>query len=219
LVGGSSPVRIRQTRDAACLAAIAAAAPMTPYTAVHNNLRNTTVTLPVLSGPRNLHAYLCVSMQRPRELDKTARQKLIASVIARKRIGTQYELLEALARAGCRVTQATASRDIRELGLEKTHDVLGRPRYVAPQDSRRGEPRDALTGVLAQFGRSASAAQNIVVVQSELGSAPAIARALDRLGHPRIVGTIAGDDTCLVVARDTSDAAALAEELADSIGG
>ena len=158
-------------------------------------------------------------MQRPRELDKTARQKLIASVVARKRIGTQHDLLEALARAGCLVTQATVSRDIRELGLEKTHDVLGRPRYAAAQESRRGEPRDALAGVLAQFGRSASAAQNIVVVQSELGSAPAIARALDRLDHPRIVGTIAGDDTCLVIARDAREADALAEELADTIGG
>lgn len=97
--------------------------------------------------------------------------------------------------------------------------MLGRPRYVAPQESRRPEPRDALAGVLAQFGRSVSAAQNIVVVQSELGSAPAIARALDRLGHPRIVGTIAGDDTCLVIARDSGEAAALATELGDSIGG
>jgi transcriptional regulator of arginine metabolism len=158
-------------------------------------------------------------MQHTRELDKAARQKLITSVVARKRIGTQYELIEALGRTGCRVTQATVSRDIRELGLEKTHDVLGRPRYVAPQESRRSEPRDALAGVLAQFGRNATAAQNIVVVQSELGSAPAIARALDRIGHPRIVGTIAGDDTCLVIARDADEAAALAEELGRTIGG
>ena len=157
-------------------------------------------------------------MQRPRELDKAARHKLITSVVTRKRVGTQHELLEALARAGCHVTQATISRDIRELGLDKTHDVLGRPRYVAPQEGRRAEPRDALAGVLAQFGRSATAAQNVVVVQSELGSAPAIARALDRLGHPRIVGTIAGDDTCLVVARDADEAELLAAELARTIG-
>jgi transcriptional regulator of arginine metabolism len=157
-------------------------------------------------------------MQRLRELDKAGRHKLISSVVTRRRIGTQHELLEALARAGCRVTQATISRDIRELGLEKTHDVLGRPRYVVPQDVRRADPSDALAGVLAQFGRSATAAQNIVVVQSELGSAPAIARSLDRLGHPRIVGTIAGDDTCLVIARDAAEAAVLAEELSRTIG-
>ena len=58
----------------------------------------------------------------------------------------------------------------------------------------------------------------LVVVQSELGSAPAVARAIHRLEHPRIVGTIAGDDTCIAIARNTRDAAALANELADLVG-
>ena len=145
-------------------------------------------------------------------LGKPERQRLIASVVTRKRIGTQFELLAALEDAGCRVTQATVSRDLRELGLQKVHDALGRPRYVLP-DARRSDPRDALRRVLGEFGRSVVAAQNIVVVHSELGSAPAIGRALDRLEHPRIVGTLAGDDTCLVIARDAKDAAALAREL------
>ena len=157
-------------------------------------------------------------MQAARRLDKAERQRLVASIVTRRRVGTQHELLGALARAGCRVTQATVSRDIRELALEKTHDVLGRPRYVLPQDARRGDPEDALSAVLTQFGRSAVAAQNIVVVQSELGSAPAIARALDRLGHPRILGTLAGDDTCLIVARNAGDAATLARELGMAMG-
>jgi transcriptional regulator of arginine metabolism len=153
-----------------------------------------------------------------RPLEKDERQKLITSIVTRRRVGTQHELLDALARAGCRVTQATISRDIRELGLDKTHDVLGRPRYVAPHASRSSDPRDALAGVLSQFGRSVVAAQSIVVVHSELGSAPAVARALDRLEHPRIVGTIAGDDTCLVVAGNNRDAAQLARELGDLVG-
>jgi transcriptional regulator of arginine metabolism len=157
-------------------------------------------------------------MQDARRFNKPERQRLMASIVTRRRVGTQHELLAALAGAGCRVTQATVSRDIRELGLEKTHDVLGRPRYVLPQDTRRGDPEDALSTVLTQFGRSVVAAQNIVVVQSELGSAPAIARALDRLGHPRILGTLAGDDTCLVIARNAADAGALARELATTIG-
>jgi len=72
--------------------------------------------------------------------------------------------------------------------------------------------------VLSQFGRRATVAQNIVVLHSELGSAPAIARALDQVEHPRIVGTIAGDDTCLVIARDEQDARALAAELTEAIG-
>jgi transcriptional regulator of arginine metabolism len=148
---------------------------------------------------------------------KGERQKLIASVVMRKRIGTQLELVDALGAAGCAVTQATVSRDIRELGLEKMHDPVGRPRYVAPEGRRRAAPEDALKAVLNQFGRQAAVAQNIVVLQSELGSAPAIARALDRLEHPRIVGTLAGDDTCLVIARDESDAKALAREFEQAI--
>ena len=148
---------------------------------------------------------------------KGRRQRLILSVVSRRRIGTQHELLEALAKAGCHVTQATVSRDIRELGLVKTHDVLDRPRYAAPDRGRRPDPREALAAVLSQFGYRAVAAQNIVVVQSELGSAPAVARALDRLEHPRIVGTLAGDDTCLVIARDTRDAAGLEAELSGMI--
>ncbi|HZM18485.1 MAG TPA: hypothetical protein VFB87_03635, partial [Gaiellaceae bacterium] len=68
------------------------------------------------------------------------------------------------------------------------------------------------------FGLRAMQAQNLVVVQSELGSAPAIARALDRIEHPLIVGTLAGDDTCIVIAEDRTGASALARELEDVIG-
>src|SRR5438876_10319984 len=157
-------------------------------------------------------------MRDRRPFGKDERQRLITSVVARRRVGTQHELLEALGRAGCQVTQATVSRDIRELGLEKNRDVLGRPRYVAPQAVRSTDPRDALAGVLSQFGRRAVAAQNIVVVQSELGSAPAVARAIDRLEHPRIVGTIAGDDTCVAITRTGREAAAIARELSGLIG-
>ena len=148
-----------------------------------------------------------------RRLAKEERQRLVGSLVARRRLGTQHELRQALAGAGCVVTQATVSRDIRELGLEKTEDELGRPRYVLPQTRRGRSPRESLATVLSQFGRRAVAAQNVVVVQSELGSAPAIARALDRLEHARVVGTLAGDDTCLVIAPSPADAKALAREL------
>ena len=158
-------------------------------------------------------------MQRDtRQFGKGERQRLIASLVSRRRIGTQHDLLAALSAEGCRATQATLSRDIRELGLEKTRDQLGRPRYVLPQDGRRPEPREALAAVLSTFGQRAVAAQNIVVVQSELGSAPAIARALDRIEHPLVVGTLAGDDTCLVIAADAEGAAAIARELGEIIG-
>jgi len=147
------------------------------------------------------------------QLGKAERQRLIESVVSRKRVGTQFELLDALAASGCNVTQATISRDIRELRLEKTHDPFGRPRYVLPQSVRRADPNEALASILGQFGRRISSAGNIVLVHSELGAAPAIARALDELGHERIVGTLAGDDTVLVIAPTQRDAKALAREL------
>ena len=153
----------------------------------------------------------------PRPLAKPERQRLIASVVSRRRVGSQHELAEALAKAGCLVTQATISRDIRELRLEKTSDALGRPRYVLPGRAPRRDPRETLAGVLRQFGVRATAAQNIVVVQSELGSAPAIARALDRIEHPKIVGTLAGDDTCLVITSGPREARAVARELGAAI--
>ena len=164
-----------------------------------------------------LHIYSAIVAVDAQMLSKPERQKLIASTVMRMRIGTQLELVDALASAGCQVTQATISRDIRELGLEKVHDQLGRPRYVAPEGRRRSDPDEALRAVLNQFGRQAAVAQNIVVLQSELGSAPAIARALDRLKHPQIVGTLAGDDTCLVIAKDAADAKALAREFDQAI--
>lgn len=152
-------------------------------------------------------------------LGKADRHRLLAGIVARKRVGTQLELAEALAAAGCRVTQATVSRDIRDLGLRKSHDALGRPRYVLPDAGRRRqEPYDALVAVLRQFGRRATVAQNLVVVHSELGSAPAIARAIDRTEQPRVVGTLAGDDTCLVVTRDERDAHAVAKVLTEAMG-
>ena len=157
-------------------------------------------------------------MQEELQLSKAERQRLVASLVERKRLGTQQELLDALGGAGCTVTQATVSRDIRELGLEKSRDPLGRLRYVLPNRERRIDPREILDSLLDQFGRRAVVAQNLVVVQAEIGSAPAIARALDRLEHPLVVGTLAGDDTCLVITHDPDRAAELAGELSASMG-
>ena len=148
------------------------------------------------------------------QLGKSERQRLIESIVSRKRVGTQFELLDALADAGCVVTQATVSRDIRHLGLEKTHDHFGRPRYVLPHVARRADPVEVLDSILGQFGRKVTPAGNMVVLQSELGSAPAIARALDQLEHAQIIGTLAGDDTVLIVAPSERDAKTLARELA-----
>ncbi|MGI9112054.1 MAG: arginine repressor [Gaiellaceae bacterium] len=147
-------------------------------------------------------------------LTKPERQRLIESVLTRRRVGTQLELRAALESAGCTVTQATLSRDLRELAVTKVDDELGRPRYVLSDRPRRREPGAALAEILARYGRGLTAAQNIVVIRSELGSASAIARALDRVRHPLVVGTLAGDDTCLVIAASAADAEALVRELA-----
>jgi len=142
------------------------------------------------------------------QLGKSERQRLIESLVSRKRVGTQFELLDALAAAG----------DIRQLGLEKTHDHFGRPRYELAHVARRTDPAEVLNSILGQFGRKVTPAGNVVVLQSELGSAPAIARALDQLEHERIVGTLAGDDTVLVIAPSERDAKTLARELAGVLG-
>lgn len=148
-----------------------------------------------------------------RPLTKPERQRLIESVLTRRRVGTQLELRAALAAAGCTVAQATLSRDLRELEIAKVNDELGRPVYVLSGRTSRRDPRAALADILARFGRGSTAAQNIVVIRSELGSAPAIARALDRARLPLVVGTLAGDDTCLVITASAKDAQALVRDL------
>ena len=148
-----------------------------------------------------------------RPLPKVERQRLIRSVIGRRRVGTQLELREVLGAAGCAVTQATLSRDLRELGIQKVHDEISGAWYAIPGGGR-SDPVAALASILEQFGRRVTPAQNLVVIRSEIGAAPAIARALDRIEHPLVVGTVAGDDTCLVIARTAADARTLASELA-----
>lgn len=202
--------------DAARRATMVAPAARPAYSPVHNSFRSIPGSLPDADSAKP--AGYCNWVERDTPRPKAERQRLIASVVSRRRIGSQLELAEALAKAGCPVTQATISRDIRELRLEKTNDALGRPRYVLPGRDGRPDPRAALEGVLRQFGIRATAAENLVVVHSELGSAPALARALDRIDHPKVVGTLAGDDTCLVVTATAADARRVARELTAAIG-
>ena len=116
------------------------------------------------------------------------------------------------------MTQATISRDIRELGLVKSHDSLGRMLYVLPNREQRTDPRDTLEALLRQFGRRADlrAEHRRRPVRDRLG--PRDSPRLDRLEHPLVLGTLAGDDTCLLVARDAKGARRLAKELVAAIG-
>ena len=132
-------------------------------------------------------------------LGKTERQRLIQTVVQQREVSTQRELVSALSALGCEVTQATVSRDIRELDLQKVRTHLGRAKYVLSSRERPKDPEQAARHVMRDFVRSTSVAQQLVVVRCEIGTASTVARQIDNLNHTDVVGTLAGDDTFLVI--------------------
>jgi transcriptional regulator of arginine metabolism len=139
-------------------------------------------------------------------MSKTERQRLIQTVVQQREIATQRELVNALSALGCEVTQATVSRDIRELDLQKVRTHLGRAKYVLSSRERPKDPEQAARHVMRDFARSTSVAQQVVVVRCEIGTASTVARQIDNLNHSDVVGTIAGDDTFLVIVGDAEQA-------------
>jgi transcriptional regulator of arginine metabolism len=139
-------------------------------------------------------------------MGKTERQRLIQTVVQQREIATQRELVSALSALGCEVTQATVSRDIRELDLQKVRTHLGRAKYVLSSRERPKDPEQAARHVLRDFARSTSVSQQLLVVRCEIGTASTVARQIDNLNHTDIVGTLAGDDTFVVIL-DTADKA------------
>jgi transcriptional regulator of arginine metabolism len=129
---------------------------------------------------------------------KTQRHAAILRVVREQRIESQDELREALAQEGFGVTQATLSRDIRELGLAKLADPGGGAYYAHPH---RGAVRPELAQVLPALLVSVDGVGPFLVLKTASGSAGAVTEALDQAGWSEIVGTIAGDDTVLVVTR------------------
>ncbi len=139
-------------------------------------------------------------------MNKTFRQGQILKLIRTRHILTQEDLARELKETfGIRTTQVTLSRDIRELGLLKTPEGY---RQVTPQT---GGPD--LATVASEFLRDARVAQNLIVLRTSPGNANALAVALDKEDWPEVVGTLAGDDTILVVAPDAHTAAKLREKL------
>ena len=144
---------------------------------------------------------------------KARRQALILSIIKEKPIATQEDLNEALRAEGIEVTQATLSRDIKELGLTKIPTPDGRYRYALPHDRpladviRRAERmfEDAVIGV--------DYTDNLVVVKTLSGAANGVADALDDLEWQEVVGILAGDDTILIVVRRREQTEAVVERL------
>ena len=139
-------------------------------------------------------------------MTKAERHRLIQTLITQREISTQRELVHALDSLGCEVTQATISRDIRELDLQKVRTHLGRAKYVLSARERPKDPEQAARHVLSDFARSTAVAQNILVVRCEIGTASTVARQIDNLNHNDVVGTLAGDETFIVILRDDSKA-------------
>ncbi len=144
---------------------------------------------------------------------KSKRQKKILELISEKSIETQEQLLNELAASGFQSTQATISRDIKELRIIKTLDGLGGYRYVAPR-KHEGDHFDARFRVIfRECVTSIDCAQNLIVIKTMPGLGAAAGANIDALHMPSVIGTLSGDDTTLVILRDTESAMDFCEEL------
>ena len=134
---------------------------------------------------------------------KVERHSKIVELIGKYEIETQEELAEYLNKAGYRVTQATVSRDIRELKLSKVQSESGKQHYVVLQS--QGSFSDKYIRILRDGYMSMDMAQNILVIKTVSGMAMAVAAALDAIHFHEIVGCIAGDDTIMCALRSVDD--------------
>jgi transcriptional regulator of arginine metabolism len=139
-------------------------------------------------------------------VDKGTRQDLIIRLISERSLGTQQDVVAALADVGVEVAQATVSRDLAELGVLKVGN-----RYLALPH----EPGSAGIEVLPSFVLDVTPAQNTVVIHTRDGTAGAVANVLDRVKGLKIIGTIAGQDTVFAVSPDNAAAAEVASLVAD----
>lgn len=147
-----------------------------------------------------------------KEHTKKSRHEKIVELIKTRDVGTQGELAAYLRDAGFAVTQATVSRDIRELELSKVPNAKGRQRYVI-LDRRMNAVEDRYVRVLREGFASMDRAQNLVVIRTVSGMAMAVAAALDAMKFPEVLGCIAGDDTIMVASRTESEAGELIHKI------
>lgn len=143
---------------------------------------------------------------------KKSRHKKIVEIIAEQNVETQEELADRLKEAGFHVTQATVSRDIRELGLSKVPDGHGGQKY-AIEDQRAALVERRYIHVLREGFASMDRAQNLVVIKTVSGMAMAVAAALDAMEFDEVLGCIAGDDTIMVASRTEAEAGALIHKI------
>ena len=149
---------------------------------------------------------------------RAARQARVVALLTEREVHSQAELAGLLASEGVEVTQATLSRDLEELGAIKLRGSDGAPAsYVLPPENAPLRPAQAaparLTRLLADLLTHAEGSANLAVLRTPPGAAQFLASALDKVGLPDVLGTIAGDDTLLVVSRDPDGGPALADRL------
>lgn len=143
---------------------------------------------------------------------KAYRQDAILDIVEREAITSQEQLRERLHQRGIEATQATLSRDIRDLGLIK-RAVDGAYRKAAAGSEPPGDPAEELRIAVDEYLRRQEVVEQLLVLKTDTGMAQPLAVAIDRARVSEIVGTIAGDDTILVICRSAGDAAALAKRL------
>jgi len=156
-------------------------------------------------------------IDRHTPLMKSRRQEAILELVDREQLRNQEELRRRLEREGFEATQATISRDIKELGLVKR---AGDGAYQRPglTDAVPEAAHNALARAAAEFVRRVDRVQQMLVIRTGAGQAQALALAIDGARLPETVGTIAGDDTILVIARDGRRAATLSKRLEEYAG-
>ena len=144
-------------------------------------------------------------------MNRAERHAAIQRLVREQPLSTQAELADALRAEGHEVVQTTVSRDIHELGLIKVRHSSGRLVYAFPEDAA-GYDED-LADALTRWALTLEPSANLVVVLTPYGYASALAQAIDVARHPHIAGTIAGENTVLLVAREPATGAALVDEL------
>lgn len=149
---------------------------------------------------------------------KAQRQAKIMEIITAQNVETQEQLLALLQKEGFRATQATVSRDIKELRIVKELTALGVYRYTASAGESAGTFSSRLNTIFRECVTGFDYAQNIIVIRTLPGLASAAASAIDAMNMNLIVGSLAGDDTVMVVMRDNNAAAAFCGEIKNLIG-
>lgn len=153
------------------------------------------------------------------KLSKTQRQHRIIQLLEQSAVPSQQRLVELLLEAGVEATQATVSRDLEEIGAVKVRAAGGESVYAVPDLPKdRVAPEEHLRRVLGDWVVEVTWSANLVVVRTPPGCAHVVASALDRAGLPEILGTVAGDDTVVVVAVEDVGGARLAEHLSSLSG-